>query len=371
MTTATRVPERIPRNYRLLAIVVAGVMLIASAWLGSPGGVSADVLGLPAEPPIASPVQPQRPAVLVERTHRESGSDAGGGVDALGVEWHWHRTPHFHVAHRGHAAEADRRGALLERTHARFHEAFADAGFDLAPLSQPLTCLVFADRKAMIHYGRDADDADVAWTAAYYSARTNRIALVEPRPLKSPARAMGAVQPEIHPLTHDRIATASTTHEAAHQLAFNTGLQRRGVTYPLWISEGLATNFELDADSRRGHDHPDTFGPDRDNPLRRRHLADAFADDALLPLNEMITLVAVPIDDADAVRRIYAQSWGLFRFLFETHPARLHALLRHLHAQHGQRLTPAQLRAAFVTHIGPIREIDREWQAWLAMIASR
>ncbi len=73
------------------------------------------------------------------------------------------------------------------------------------------------------------------------------------------------------------------THEMTHQLAYNSGLQKRGVMYPLWVSEGLATFFEGSALPQW-----DPIG----NTARRRTLAKLHAGGALLSLRELSVLAA-------------------------------------------------------------------------------
>ena len=76
------------------------------------------------------------------------------------------------------------------------------------------------------------------------------------------------------------------------QLAFNTGVQTRGVMYPLWVSEGLATNLE--ADGAGG------LGLGRDNPGRRERLLRARAEGRLVPIADFLTLTRVPPHDGAA-----------------------------------------------------------------------
>ncbi len=365
--------------HRVVAGVVA-VMVVAVV-----GGVL-DFMGGPATPrPVVADALPS----VVSATPAEPPADGPPSLEATvegsataatpaGLEgWQWHHTEHFRVGYRGGFADARRRGRLLERTHDQFVDVFTRAGFELKPIREPLACLVFPDRGEMIRYAREADGADVTWTAAYYSARTNRVALVQLAANPEPPGLIEPLDPQPAPDSNpevqaqpaatttsplDRVAVASTTHEAAHQLAFNAGLQRRGVLYPLWVSEGLATNFELE----EGH----TLGPAADNPLRRRHLALAHDADALLPLAEMVTLTRVPTDDPEAVRRVYAQSWALFRFLFETHPVGLASYLQALRNGSNPRPTPAQLRRLFELHIAPLDEVDPEWHAWVTQTVS-
>lgn len=103
-------------------------------------------------------------------------------------------------------------------------------GIPTRPIEYPLTAVVFSSRQEFLQYSRD-EQADVPPNCAgYYSQKSNRIVLFE-----SPDRRTDA----------ETLATIS--HEATHQLAFNTGLHQRLAATPLWTIEGFATMFEAPA----------------------------------------------------------------------------------------------------------------------------
>jgi hypothetical protein len=105
------------------------------------------------------------------------------------------------------------------------------------------------------------------------------------------------------------VADASkTTHEAVHQLAFNSGVQKPGVMYPFWLSEGLACNFET-ADASK------PFGPYMDNAGRRQRLLEAHGAGRLMGLESFVSLTRLP-SDPGAVADLYSEGFGLFQFLF-------------------------------------------------------
>lgn len=114
----------------------------------------------------------------------------------------------------------------------------ATHGIPTRPIEYPLTAVVFTSKQAFLQYSR-AEQADVPPNCAgYYSQKSNRIVLFE-----SPDRNTDA----------ETLATIS--HEATHQLAFNTGLHQRLAATPLWTIEGFATMFEAplfsESDSQR------------------------------------------------------------------------------------------------------------------------
>jgi hypothetical protein len=290
--------------------------------------------------------------------------------------WHSHASEHFLVRFdpRAQPEHAQYRATLLERAFEQFHQTFSPADFQLAPPSAPMECLLFDSKDRFTGYAQQIDRVDMSWSASYYSARTNRIALFQDTGSESTAPilnndpdpnddtlAYGETDSPTQPASATarfRLARASTTHEAAHQLAFNSGLQRRGVMYPLWISEGLATNFEMLAP-----DQP--FGPQFDNPVRRAHLTQAANANRLLPLDQFIATTRVPAADRAATDALYAQAWALFRFLFQHHRPQLTTYLQNLADAPPGRTTTAALRWQFVIAFGPTHTLNTQYQAWL------
>src|SRR5207253_403978 len=102
-----------------------------------------------------------------------------------------------------------------------------------------------------------------------------------------------------------------TVHEAAHQLAFNMGIQKRLVDYPLWLSEGLACSFEMqDRNARRG--------PSVVNYGRLSVLKEAQKRDKLIPLEQLLSRQARDKMDENTLSIFYAEGWALFHYLYRT-----------------------------------------------------
>lgn len=283
--------------------------------------------------------------------------------------WWIHRSDHFDIVFGSDPARAAMQAELLETTYRRFFEAFE--GFGITPVTDPLICLFFENKHDYLHYAQRVDRVDMSWTVAYYSARTNRIAFYRygrPGLVANHHTASAAAHDNqllVSAVTESRahdahpVSLASATHEAAHQLAFNGGLQKRGVRYPLWVSEGLATNFEMtDAHSK--------FGPAYDNPSRRHRLQQLDRLGALQPLSRFVTQTHPPTDDARATDAVYAQAWGLFRFLYQERPDDLSQYLADLRALPRGERSPAVLRAEFIHRFGPMEDVEHQWQAWIA-----
>jgi len=312
-----------------------------------------------------------------------------------------HVSPHFLVVYDTDPSWALNRAVLLEKTHDIFYDAFRRADLKPLPLTERLVCVLFDTHDEFARYAQKVDRMNMAWSSGYYSTRTNRIAFFHDR--NNPAhqkvvRHLNQLEKKIddlrekirqnnrnpalvgefrreldgamrqHQWYRNRLRgvagmanTAKTTHEAVHQLAFNSDLQRRGVMYPFWLAEGLATNFETD-------DPAAAFGPFFDNPERRNLLSQTFEAGNLMPLGQFAILVNPPTDDADRISQLYAQAYGLFQFLFKKRHNQMRQYLRTLsEIESGQR-SKAQLEKEFADAFGPIDELERQFHTWLRQI---
>jgi hypothetical protein len=82
-----------------------------------------------------------------------------------------------------------------------------------------LVCVLLA-QEDFVAYGARADDVDVSWAVGYYAPRSNHLVITrgtDPRTI---------------------------SHELAHMMSYNTGIQSRMRASPFWFTEGLATDFE-------------------------------------------------------------------------------------------------------------------------------
>jgi tetratricopeptide (TPR) repeat protein len=313
-----------------------------------------------------------------------------------------HTAPHFIVIYNTDKAWALNRAVLLERTHDIFQQTFRRAGLRSMPLSRRLIVVLFATHREFAHYARRTDGLVLGWSSGYYSTRTNRIAFFndEDNPqFDEVRRDMTAAQNQIidldqqiataakarnHALVSElrrqqaearkqlrwyenRLAavggllnTAKTIHEAVHQLAFNTGIQNRDASYPFWLSEGLATNFEAT-------DPAAPFGPMHDVPIRRTALKEARDENQLLPLEKFITLTSPSSEPDDLIAARYAQAHGLFQLLFRKRNQQLRTYLR-LAADQPNVTDPAAHRQLFQQAFGDLATLDRDWNNYLRQL---
>jgi hypothetical protein len=145
------------------------------------------------------------------------------------------------------------------------------------------------------------------------------------------------------------------THEATHQLTFNTGLLERQGDIPRCISEGFGCYGECyNVDRRPNPGQRNFVWLDTLKQLRRLKtgwipLVDLLSDDGLcLPgaRGRAVTLAA------------YAQSWLLIHFLMND-PSRLPGFRNYLAAIKGRRLPTTRLADARA-HLGDLAELESE-----------
>ena len=315
-----------------------------------------------------------------------------------------HLTRHFIILFNTNEPWARNRAALLEKAHDVYFATFRRVGFRPLPLNERLVCVLYADHDDYLKYARDADNVEMGWSAGYFSTRTNRIVYFDDRDspmfkdmvkkkqrLEQQADALRAqiktasiernhalvmelrqrLKPVNKQLTwyrnrHEAIAklgnASKTVHEAVHQLVFNSSLQSPEVRYPLWISEGLATNFETDNPAK-------PFGPLHPNGYRRYAIQTHLEKGGeLIALDEFVRLTRVPSEDAQQTQLIYNQAWALFGFVFRYHREELKAYLAAaMQLPPGER-TATELHADFVKAFGQPRDMEEKFKNWISRL---
>lgn len=306
-------------------------------------------------------------------------------------------TPHFVVISDCPAGWTRARAALLERTRSEYFRATDKLGLRAAPHAAKLVCVLINEHERYQKFGHDLDGLGAAWVAGYYSTGGNRIVFYNDStsPAFVAARAQldeydrraesaradaDAARPASTDLADRLLAsaqdlsaqtrrererlelrasgysTAKTIHECVHLLAFNTGVQRRDREYPLWLSEGLATNFETEAAGR-------AFGPDRPRPAsegsRRPRLLELAAAGRAPALADLLSITAAPDWDADTADAMYALADALFAHLYRREPAALGAYIRDLGHEPPRTLTPRRGLELFVARFGDPADIER------------
>jgi hypothetical protein len=280
---------------------------------------------------------------------------------------------HFVVLHEGNEQGALEVCRVLERARESFRAAFSSLDPGTRGSGQPLVWICFEDREVFERYAAKVDRLQRTWLASYYSSRTNRVALIRSDFRSYPdwhaksmeqdgtetlltTGAQGEMDVLLMPRRPERFAFPRLTHELAHQLAFNSGLQVRGIMYPFWISEGLATSFEFEG--------PEALDFGICSTVRLRAVLDAHAAGELVPLRRFLVEAHGPLD-VEQSRRHYAQAWALFQFVLSERSEDLTHYLRTLATLKPGRRSPATLFTEFVTSFGSLERFDRAWNAYL------
>lgn len=291
-----------------------------------------------------------------------------------GVPFQTTATEHFVIVHEARADQIAGTGRALEQAYTRFHGVFSGLGFDLSPPQEHLVWICFPQQSGFNKYALQVEKMDLSWLDGYYSTLTNRVAVVEPSPKPCPpetgdprpANGMRITLAASRPLSErvlpmpgagERLNLGRLTHELAHQLAFNGGLQKRGVMYPLWVSEGLATNFEFDGSA----DQDAAFS----NLTRCNCLAEMHVAGGIFPLRQLIVQTRVPAD-VDLSRQFYAQAWAFFRYVMTERPHDLRTYLRCLADVPPGRRSPDVLLREFTEAFGTPESLEPAWNAFVA-----
>ncbi len=146
-------------------------------------------------------------------------------------------------------------------------------------------------------------------------------------------------------------------HEAAHQLSFNTGLQKRNVMYPLWVSEGLATSFET------------SFSGSCDT-ARINRLIEMQKNHRLCKLSEFVSITTLP-SDAEAQKDFYAQACGFFEFLSQNHKDNLTKYFASLYGLKTGPRTKKALYKEFIASFGPMNEMEKSFLDYVNSLPER
>ena len=268
-----------------------------------------------------------------------------------------HQSRHYVILYSGDEASARQTGRFLDQVYSRFMQSFSQAGFAPKAPGNKLVCVVLSSYQELDAYGREADATETSWMDGYYSFRTNRIAFVQPRGGGDLARTDVPATPHQAGLYATPSGASSgglnlrtATHELAHQLAFNSGIQAPGAAYPFWVSEGLATNFEA-GDRDRG-------GLGQKACVYRGRLVDVKRGGRLIALERFATMTSVPGRASGVTRDAYAQAWGLFQYLSQRRPREFRQYLAMFSGGQSQR-------GAFVAAFGPVASVERQFHQFI------
>jgi len=283
-------------------------------------------------------------------------------------------TEHFTIVHEVGAAGIAGTGKALESAYQHFYDVFVKAGFKPAHSEDRLVWICFPEQGGFDRYALRAEGMDLSWLDGYYSTLTNRVAVVQPNvrmaereqmiPLQRPGdmritlAANNQPTEKVLPMSPpgQSLDLTRLTHELAHQLAFNSGIQKRGVMYPIWVSEGLATNFECDGLSGES---VLSF-----NMARNACLEATWSEGEMMPLRELIVQTRVSAD-GHVSRQHYAQAWAFFRFLLTERPESLRVYLDRIMNLPAGRRDARTLLSEFTDAFGSPESLEPAWNAFV------
>ncbi len=291
--------------------------------------------------------------------------------------WYLQQTDHHLILYDAAHPWAQTRTRLLQTATKKFYDQLRADGFMPTPPRQRMVAILFSQHDDFLQYARRVDRLNHAWSGGYYSSRTNRVAMFNYHTsplleeLLTKMRKTGsdverwAGEAANNPAMRGPLARAQrdyanakrryevaasygnirqTLHEAAHQLAHNSGIQRPGRTYPMWFSEGLACAFE-------SMNPAVPFGPTQPNPSRQYELREALKQSHVDALPDFVARTIPPEHQAQRLGA-YAQSWALFHFLYNHHLPRLRDYVRYMATQPPGERDADTLRADFARHFG-------------------
>lgn len=324
----------------------------------------------------------------------------------LGPGFRRHATPHFTLLSEADRSWTRRQAARLERAYDQFQRFAGHLNLRLIPPNRRLTCILFADRPAFADFARQQDGVTDPWIAGYYASEPNYSVFYDPRQgpafadalahLTAAEREYDELQAQWREASRKReqersrliqqrmkehrtwikaerrrlddsareAAAAKTVHEAVHQLAYNTAIQSEYRSYPFWISEGLATNFET-------RDTVAAFGPAHDFQPRRDQFRKLLVEGDLYPLEKLVALEGVRGGSGHAADIMYHQSYAIFMWVYRFRKAQLAEYFRLMSlppglegAPPGGRLSAKEHAQLFRSCFGEPREIETAWLRW-------
>lgn len=228
-------------------------------------------------------------------------------------------TEHFVVCYDTTDVYARWNANLYERMYKGMVRFWKEKGIELEPPRFPMVALIFSHQDDYVDYSK-RDFRGGENTFGYYTQTTNRLATFDLTGIEGMLPPGAQVQREeliteifARPQAERQVATI--LHEACHQIAFNTGLQRRLGDYPFWLSEGIATFFE-------SPDFNSSSGWGGTGKINYFNLSNLRQYARIRPADSLMKLL---VQD-DLLRRgetstaAYAESWGLTYFLIKRKP---------------------------------------------------
>lgn len=233
------------------------------------------------------------------------------------------------------AAVARARLGTLERTRVEFIKWARRAGLHPAPEGSKHVCVLFATREAYIAFAAAEDGLDGRVLGGHYVPSKERMAMFVGEP-----HGAGAAS-----------AVSRASHEAAHMVAFRSGVQTRRRTQPFWLSEGIASAFEPCGE---------IIGtPDRSRSgFRDTYLA--IREQERISIRMLVSRDAPMREEMERIGALYVTSEALVRYLSRYRRESFAAYVEAAATSKPGRRSPPELLAEFEAAFGDPDRVERE-----------
>jgi hypothetical protein len=266
-------------------------------------------------------------------------------------------SPHVVLLHQRSAARAAERLELLESIVRSYYMLFAAEGLELPVPGRRLVAAWFADRRdylAFLH----AEGADAfRGTLGYYHPTLGLVVTHDTHGRIAPDAGPDRVGSLLREMDRSAFELGTAAHEMIHLLVAASGLAPRPDSFPLWLHEGLAAQFEVVRGGRWA-------GIGRAHDLR---LPDWRRID---PAPRLVPLLRDAGFGHGYRRDAYAAAWALVYYLRKSHPDRFTTFLDLLRSPDAEvrpaaDRTVALFRAAFGDDL---QGLEADWHRMMATV---
>ncbi|NOZ41256.1 MAG: DUF1570 domain-containing protein [Planctomycetes bacterium] len=284
-------------------------------------------------------------------------------LQEMGPGFQLHESKHYVVVFNTTSTYAIWCSTLLEKLQRGFLYFWKKKGAKIHEPKVPLAVLIFKNKTTYLKHAEAELGASAGNAIGYYSFQTNRIVMYDLTGSQAFRREYSrrGSKKDITALLQTREAeplVATIIHEATHQIAFNSGLQKRYADNPVWLSEGMAVYFETpNLSSRRLWSGTDKVNYSRWDRFRKNVRNDKAANLKTLIADD--SRLRHPRTAVDG----YAEAWAWNYFLIKWHPKEYTKYLETLAAK--PLLTkdkPATRLADFQQHFGKdLKKLEDEF----------
>lgn len=273
------------------------------------------------------------------------------------------RSPHFLLLHQINDAAAQSRLDVLERVYTSFFLVFAGQGIILEAPRQRLVAVVFASPSDYVAYLRRENAGAFATAQGFYHPARHVVVAFD---LDSDPSRLSPTRPDhesprvalLLDLERRAIGLGVAAHETVHHLVVASRLAPRHDSFPTWLHEGLACQFEVIRGGRWagvGRSH-DLRLPDWRSIRPAPHLAALIRDEGF---------------GRGYRRDLYAEAWSLVYFLRKARPAEFTRFLDLLRAPATEPRDGVQTLELFRTCFGEdVSLLEVEWHRFLRTVTT-